>query len=516
MTTPAPVCILTAGKGTRMQALSFMNKALLPFGEKAILSHIIDSFPQGTPFVIALGYQGAQVREYLAAAHPQLSVTFVEVDLLEGEGSGPGYSLFCCREHLQKPFYFIACDTLFQGNLQDQPKGNWIGISAAPQSEQSAYCNVQLQDSRVVALLDKAPTGNQTPAFTGLMFIQDVSLFWSSLAKGKAIAGEHQVSSGLQGLVQESDLQGFTVRWTDLGTYEKYRKAVAETQSYDFGKTNESLYFVDGRVIKFFSDPKIVTARVRKAALKPSIFPKIGYAGSQFYAYPFVAGRTLYTYLSPEIFSQLLSWLQTEVWTPVAVAESDMRRHCHAFYRVKTAERLKAFQKKYPDFVDPLCVNGIPVRPISELLEALPWDELCQGKPVFMHGDLQFDNILYDEASGQFTLIDWRQDFAGNVEFGDLYYDLAKLHGGMILNYDYIKQGLFDFRLENGNLHVDFAQRFLGQTYQKQLEQFVQAAGLNFRRVKQLTGLIYLNMAPLHHPPFDQALYGLGALLLSS
>ena len=35
----------------------------------------------------------------------------------------------------------------------------------------------------------------------------------------------------------------------------------------------------------------------------------------------------------------------------------------------------------------------------------------------------------------KFILIDWREDFGENVEYGDLYYDIAKLYGGMILNY---------------------------------------------------------------------------------
>ena len=43
-----------------------------------------------------------------------------------------------------------------------------------------------------------------------------------------------------------------------------------------------------------------------------------------------------------------------------------------------------------------------------------------------------FVNLLYMKKN-KFTLIDWRQDFAGETEFGDLNYDLAKLLGGIII-----------------------------------------------------------------------------------
>ena len=41
------VCILTAGKGTRMGSYaSYLNKAILPIKEKAVISHIIEKFPK--------------------------------------------------------------------------------------------------------------------------------------------------------------------------------------------------------------------------------------------------------------------------------------------------------------------------------------------------------------------------------------------------------------------------------------------------------------------------------------
>ena len=37
---------------------------------------------------------------------------------------------------------------------------------------------------------------------------------------------------------------------------------------------------------------------------------------------------------------------------------------------------------------------------------------------VLFHGDLQFDNVLYDEKSNKFTYIDWRESFSDYVDGG--------------------------------------------------------------------------------------------------
>ena len=65
------ICILTAGKGTRMWPYNEkINKALLPVKNKAIISHLIEQFQSNDEFIIGLGYLGDQVKDYLLTAHP--------------------------------------------------------------------------------------------------------------------------------------------------------------------------------------------------------------------------------------------------------------------------------------------------------------------------------------------------------------------------------------------------------------------------------------------------------------
>lgn len=517
MTAPNVVCIPTAGAATRMGALGeVVNKALLPLGDKAVISHIIDGFPVGTEFVIAVGEKGEQVRAYLELAHPDVDFTFVEVDNFNGPGAGPGYSILCCRTHLARPFWFVPCDCLYEIDFGQIPDGDWVGVSPVARENAAHYCNFVVDGDQVVQIHDKfVPEEGDLHAFTGLLCVRDHEKFWSALEVPELVAGEHQISNGLAGLVAGDNLSATIVPWTDVGDREKYEAVRDSFVEYDFSKQDEILYRFPERVVKFFADEKIVAARVKKAGHKPDVFPDIEGVRRQFYGYQFVPGQTLYERNDHQLFTGLLDWLDADVWTPVDVETERMRTLCRVFYFDKTQSRLADFASKYPDYREPLTVNGKPLPPREELLANVPWDELCEGVPVFMHGDLQFDNIIHDARAGRFCLLDWRQDFAGETEFGDLYYDLAKLWGGINLNYDYIKANMFRVDQSGDDLVIDFAQRYSTPQLSRILDDWILGKGLSKTRVELLVGLIYLNMAPMHHAPFDIALMGLGRSLLT-
>ena len=66
------IFIPTAGIGSRLDIITkSYNKSLLPFKNKPLISHIIDSFPQSSKFVIALGHKSDQVRQFLDLVYPQ-------------------------------------------------------------------------------------------------------------------------------------------------------------------------------------------------------------------------------------------------------------------------------------------------------------------------------------------------------------------------------------------------------------------------------------------------------------
>ena len=502
-----------------------VNKCLLPIDKKAVITHLIERFPAETVFVIALGHLGDQVRSYLEVAHPDRHFEFVQVDRYEGPGTGPGYSLLCCKPKLEQSFYFIAADTLWDRGLDLNPGEDWIGVARVSQAESAAYCNLRIvqegASSRVAEIIDKktcSPDNHR--AFIGFAHIKNTSAFWKGFERPVQSAGEIQVSNGLNTWIEGARVGVREIVWTDVGDYEKYRREAAKYENFDFSKSDEFLYIVPPRVVKFFRKAEVTDARVKRASKNPSVFPAIERKQGSFYAYQFVKGQTLYETVDPSIFARLLDWLQKSLWKPVQVDAEAFKLACDDFYRKKTGERIALYQKKYPRHEGSFKLvseAGEPeVQAIDSLLARVPWDQLRNGVPKFFHGDLQFDNILYDRDSAQFLLLDWRQDFAGNVDFGDQYYDLAKLYGGILLNYDYIKGNLFRFERTGREASLDFAQRRSAKVLVPMLERKIEEMGLDVSKVRLMVGLIYLNMSPLHHAPFDQMLFHLGSWMVQT
>ena len=509
------ICILTAGKGDRMGGLcDVLNKALLPVKGKAVISRIVEKFPKSSRFVIALGYKGDQVRSYLEAAYPEHEFEFVELDNYDRPGAGPGYSLRSCRSALQeKPFYFVACDTLIEDEIPFDLHQDWMGVCGVNFAISDRYCNFTIESNNIVDMIDKEPyKDNHSKSFIGLSYIFETEAFWRGLEDFHLHKGEWQMTNGIRQLIAERPVKAIDFRWTDVGSYQQYAELTQKEDGFDFGKADEFLFMTNQRVIKFFNDRSIAQNRVQRVSFRPEVFPKIDFARDQFYSYELIPGKTLYEYNDLAVFEQLLKWLEADVWQR---KDADLYDACMRFYRDKTLARSAKLFEKYPRLRrNEKTINGRKFSGLEVLLERLDWSGLaknCIGS--FIHGDLQFDNILRT-PTGEFKLIDWRQDFAGLLEVGDLYYDLAKLYGGLRLNYDLIKQDQFTYEEDENGIRFDFLSRNSMADYQKMLEQFIQDRGFDLQKVKTLVGVIYVNMAPLHHYPFDKLLFALGTKAL--
>lgn len=299
----------------------------------------------------------------------------------------------------------------------------------------------------------------------------------------------------------------------DADTLGHARSAGSDT--FDFSKSEESLFFIADRVIKYFEDEQIAALRVKRAGLLPEVFPPILKRAGQFYAYQFQEGQTLYQCLDGQRFDALLAWAEQMIWQPINVAKNRAQEAAARFYEEKTKRRLAQYLEKHGITDGPSTINGVSVPATAELLKKVPWNALRECSPVFMHGDFQLDNILYDDARDKFVLLDWRQEFGGESEFGDLYYDFAKLYASIWVDYNQIKSNCFSYEERDGVVRTRFDSVENHASYLKALERFVDAKGLSFKKVKWLAALVYLNMAPLHRESFDKLLYSLGRELLA-
>ena len=514
------VCILTAGIGSRMGDISqSLNKSILPTNKGAIISEIFSSFKKDTKFVIAVGYKKKQVKDYITLAHPDLikNIAYVEVDNYNMKFSGPGYSLFKCKKHLMEPFYAISCDTLLPNNFKFNTKlnQNILFGKKVDKNISKNYCNLQIRKKLIIQIYEKQKyKNNNFRSFSGLIHIYDYQVFWKDMSRVINIKKTPQISDGLKELLKNNKLIFNNCNWIDVGKFQDYQKYINEKNGFDFSKKSEAIYIVNNRVIKFFVDKKIVNQRYKKSKLNNKIFPVLK-KNNNFYYYDFVKGSTLYEVQNqPNVFKDFLIWAEKNIWFKKK-KDKNFYQNCNTFYKIKTYDRLKKIKKKYND-IDNFKINNIKFESIIDILEKINWKNLSEGLPYFIHGDLQFDNILYIKKKN-FHLLDWRHSFGKYIDKGDIYYDLSKLLGGILINYKKIKQSKFYFSQKGKNINFNIIDKSSDLKLNlKILTDFIIKKKLDINKVYTLTGLIYLNMSPLHHGPFDKILFGLSKQLLTN
>lgn len=510
------VLIPAAGTGSRLGAATrYLSKALVGVANRPALSHVIDQFPPDTEFVIALGYKGGLIREFLELAYPGRKFIFCEVNPYEGPGSGLGLSVLTCKEHLRQPFAFISCDTLVRGEIPP-PDRDWLGYADLPSGTQ--YRGVELSGGKVARILEKGEPG-KGKLYIGLAGIHNHEAFWAAMEKGGAAAVAQGEAFGLRALPPGAEARAF--EWFDTGTPETLA-ATREAFRLPGGpnileKANEAIWFTGGDVIKFSDDKKFIANRARRAKLLAGYVPEVTGVTEHMYRYRSAEGAILSEAVTPELFHRLLEHSKG-FWRPAELkpeAADSFRKSCLDFYKAKTLKRVDEFYKNFGRADDAAAVNGRQYPKLAELLAAVDWDGLAAGLPGRFHGDFHFENILWDEKAEKFTFLDWRQDFGGDLETGDVYYDLAKLLHGLIVCHELIAKGHYAADWKDGGLRYALERKPVLQDCEKQFMAWLPANGYDAGRVRLLTALIYLNIAALHHYPYCLLLYGLGKKMLA-
>lgn len=526
-----PLVILAAGRGSRLGAYTnAVNKALLPIANRAVISHIIDRAVKNSEVIVALGYQGQKVKDYCLIAHPERKFIFVDVENYDGPGSGPGHSIMCCKDHLQRPFYFCTVDCLVD---QDLPPiwGDWIGVSETDDPQAYSTAKVDWHDTHegyccpsaicvrlgtVEEFVNKKPNGFGQ-AFIGLAAVKSFDYFWKQLEENMHEKETELVAAFYKPQEIQLGACGFT--WRDTGTidnYAKTRRWYEGSQEFDFDKVGEFTYIVNGRVIKYFDDKSRVEKRVKRAKAMMGVPPVVDHRDN-FFAYEFVPGNTLYEETADIQPTKLFNWFYHHLWRKNSRKTPEFKQSCIKFYRDKTLERFEMYKKKKGIVHDSPChVNGTYCLAMEDYLKDVDWEQLSDGTPVVFHGDLQFDNVIR-KTDGEYLMLDWRDCFADQDLLGDMFYDLAKLNGGFHLPYNVIKSGAFIcYKSGENSVVFDYHVNDRIKNFRQEWRKWYGEMNYPRYRVELLTTLIYLNMSPLHAEPFDDLVFNLSKLRFST
>lgn len=485
--------ILAAGRGTRIGRVGeTLHKALVPLAQRAVLTHLLDLAPNDAEVIICLGHRGEQIREFVRLAHPKRRVTFVDVDGWDGPEGGPGLSLLAAREVVgDRSMVFTSCDTLWHdGDLDWESSRSYACVAAVPAGTQPArWCRVVLNGTdRVLSILDKVPDSPIGLAYTGVSRIirEDLEAFWSGVIAADRVAGERQVTGGLQALVDNGRLDARRITWVDVGDEQAYARAIALFSGYDWTKFDEATYVLpaEDRVVKFWDSVTTGNRSAERAYLLAGTVPELLDRGRNMLAYRFVPGESVYERLArdhvsaDEYVGRLMAWIDDSYGRAANVdPDADVYGAADRFYRVKTMHRMQQLRAELAGTA-------------ADAASRVPWDDIAHAcYPSVWHGDLNYGNII-DTGEG-WQGIDWRGDFAGH-SWGDRNYDYAKLLAGTVVHWDNARRG--DFRpWDEGQRHRDAIISVLRDRVDTDLLQITAAVTL-------------LNSAPLHAAPLDEVL----------
>jgi hypothetical protein len=515
MNNPFKVLITTSGIGARLGEITkFTNKSLVRIGNKPVISYIVEKYPRETNFVITLGYYGDQVRDYLELAYPDISFEFVTVDKYQGKGSSLLYSLSCAKESLQEPFIYHACDTITFSDIPF-PSGNWIAGFKGLGS--STYASFSTLGKKVTEMHFRGYI-NSDFLHIGLVGIHDYAAFWDKadevLAKRSDDSSIGDVDV-LKELVHSNYFQALELNsWFDMGNVDSLDNARIAINDDDFhvlDKLAESIYKVDESIIKFFHDPEILNDRVKRVSYLGDTVPKLTGVKENFYKYGYVEGELFANVANRSNFLGLIGWAEKNLWKPLDKFDpSKFKDDCTEFYVTKTNKRLEDFfaKKNVKDTED--IINQELVPKVSDMLKLIDIGKLCSDAPTGFHGDFILDNIIM-VGKDDFKLIDWRQNFAGNLEAGDKYYDLAKLAHNLVVNHELIDNNHFQIDIhQDGSINLNIHRLQTLVECENVYFEYLRKTGVNVEKVLLLRSIIWLNMSPLHHHPFDLFLYYFG------
>lgn len=503
--------ISTAGRGTRIAGLTAINKSLLPINYEAVISKIIDKFPKNLEIIIAVGHEKNVVKDFVKIRHGDRNIKFVEIKKFSGIGSGPGHTLNECRRFLQCPFIYSACDTIVLEKIPS-PSFNWLGISPVNSTERYLIIEKKkLKNSYILFDKKRKIEINKNKkifnAFIGLAGIKDYKNFWLGFTKNKELVhNELQISNALNFILNQSKLKKFTL--LDTGTNESYIKTLEYFKDNTLRKPDSCTYIGNGKVIKFFKDKKKILKLYSRAKYMKKFSPKEVSKKSNYLSYKYAEGSVL-SELKLRDFKHLLNNMDKNFWKLKGnINNKAFKLRCTNFYKHKTVKRIDQLfnQRIVDDEIN--IINGLKTKKIFDILKNIDWEQLSDGIPSNYHGDFQPENIIINKK--KITLIDWREDFDGNLSIGDLYYDLAKLDHAMLVNGEIIRSKKYSVIIKNKEVKLNIQKKKNLHIFRQNFHKYILEKKYNLQKVKILSSLIFLNIAPLHQYPYNEFLFYYG------
>lgn len=322
--------------------------------------------------------------------------------------------------------------------------------------------------------------------------------------------------------------------WIDVGHEANYHLAknlLISSRSFNRIK----IFEIKGELIKVSEDNEKLNDEIKFISMLPDelkiYFPRVleqstNYVKMEYYGYPTLAEYMLYWDIS-DVYWEKIFYVLEKILKEFNNYKYSIGYYAYYnFYYKKYEKRIKQFKRQLSRynflFNDYLIINDRKYKNLNLLNNkiALQIEKLYNEENFcIMHGDLCFNNILYDINSNIIRLIDARGSFGDGCKgiYGDIKYDLAKITHSVIGQYDYIVNNIFKLEINNNAINY-FIPKRKNYEFLKALNlNLIKNMGFNWKDIMFIVGLLFVSMTPLHDDNLDRqiVMYAHGVKILN-
>jgi hypothetical protein len=494
---------------------------LVPIMGKIALHRVIESFQNGKLQTYVGIQEGAELVESYLDFFPDPFIHLVKIDSSESISDTIEIIIQSNPEILNDPILINFADTLV--NDFDPSLVGKDFIYYSKKDETQRWTIFKKTATEQLDILDKTFVidNSSWKAFTGLFGFTNTKKFFETLKKQNKTKKLDAFYNTVKDYfccfsvsMRESE------QWIDYGHIDNYYQARRQTINTRYFN-NIKVSDVEGTITKSSKNKKLLNEIKWYLSIPKELryyIPTI-FDYSMDYIEPFIEIE-LYSYPSLDdcfVYSNfdLDSWdkIFRKIFSIIKIAskytfnDDFMKEDLRSIYYNKTLDRLNDFLNsskfsiyKYKN----IYLNGKKLISLFKLMNSLESliDRFCLydvNKFQIIHGDLCFNNILYDRKNGIVKLIDPRGEFGRLHIYGDVYYDIAKISHSVLGLYDFI---IFNQYQITENNELNYILKFRYSEYHELIGKiFIKHVNLNqfdLNRIKFIEALLFLSMIPYH------------------
>ena len=481
--------IPAAGRGQRMLSMTDnCPKSMLPVGNKPLISYHLDKLIEKNinDVYIVVGYKKEVLINYVTMMYSnKLNVRFVEQKELLGLGHALKTAVDEINENEFDSLFIMLGDIIVQDDsIFSMIESNTSFVAYKEVTDYSRWCLLEMDNDNIITgFLDKPDEEpDEKNAVIGIYYFNNFNIFKLALnniiEKNIRIKNEFQISSAMLEYIYQYNQQLIglkCIEWFDFGEIETYNES---KKHFNITRYFNNIKYANNSIIKTSSNyNKIQKEILWYMALPNSLLtyaPRLlNYSlidSNVYYELEYTNGSSLqelfiYNYLSCEDWSKILKLIDDVICKFKFVSDRHdsnlyefLNKNYHDRHSKILSQHNYILKQAIDDTDEYVSINDKLYRTYSQLTQYIEYklksfNNDTSKYSLIIHGDLVFSNILYEIGNNQIKLIDPRGDFNGDIIYGDIRYDIAKLCQCIIGKYDYIVNDLVDLTFDTEDVY---------------------------------------------------------------